>query len=83
MADSATPRRLIVVLPTVAHHRVIAEIRQGPDGRHRIAISRWLDTASRPRQLGRSTECPLRRTSKLTALADAVQQALLTRANIG
>jgi hypothetical protein len=67
---------LIVTLPAGAHHRIIAEIRTGPDGRDLVAISCWTDTAGGPRRLGQAAEFPVARNSKLTALAEAVRQAL-------
>jgi hypothetical protein len=75
-ASSAAPPTMIVTLPTGGHHRVIAEIQTSGDGEPRVTVSCWRDTASGPRQRGRSTEFSVARTSKLSALADAVKQAL-------
>src|SRR6476660_6406968 len=75
-SDPAPPTRLIFSLPTEKHHGIVAEIRTNANGEHRISVSCWRDTADGLRQLGRSAEVPAARTSKLTALTEAVKQAL-------
>jgi hypothetical protein len=42
-SDFAPPTRLVVILASGEHHRVINEIRTEPNGEHRISISRWRD----------------------------------------
>jgi hypothetical protein len=73
---SAPLTRLIVSLATGAHHRIIADIRAGPSGTHRIAISCWHDTAEGPRQLGQTVEVPAAKASRFTALVDATRKAI-------
>jgi hypothetical protein len=76
--SSAAPKtRLIVVLPTGKHRRVVAEIRTTDDGHDQVAVTCWRDTASGPRQVGRSTFSPVVRASRIPALVEAVKQALL------
>jgi hypothetical protein len=72
-SDPARPTRLIV---TLAAEGFVAEIRNNGDGEHRIAITRWKNTASGPRQQGRSAEFPVAGTSRITALVDAVRKAI-------
>ena len=68
---ASPPTRLILSYTTIAG-RVIAEITTTTDGQQQISITQW-DGA---RQHGRTVEFPLPRTSRLTALTEAVAKAI-------